>query len=127
MGRYGQNKTGAKLRVAIKGELARLIDRITARKVVGIWLLNNEKGERLTRSMLRNDFNNARIKAEEKYPHLAKEIGKFQFHDLHAKAATDKEDEKGLEAAKNQLGHASATMTADYVRHRKGKLVDPTK
>ncbi len=33
----------------------------------------------------------------------------------------------GMEAAKDQLGHATTAMTVHYVRHRKGKLVKPTK
>lgn len=90
-------------------------------------LLNNERGQPLTYYMLRGAFDRARNLAKEKYPHLADEIAKFQFRDLRAKAATDKEDTKGIHAAQAQLGHTTMTMTAHYVRHRKGKLVDPTK
>jgi hypothetical protein len=32
-----------------------------------------------------------------------------------------------MEAAQAQLGHSTLGMTAHYVRHGKGKLVDPTK
>jgi len=39
----------------------------------------------------------------------------------------DKEEAQGMNAAQAQLGHRSPTMTARYVRDRKGKLVDPTK
>jgi integrase len=46
---------------------------------------------------------------------------------LRAKAGTDKEESAGMEAAKNQLGHANETMTRHYVRHRRGKKVMPTK
>lgn len=30
-------------------------------------------------------------------------------------------------AAQEQLGHSTTTMTAQYIRHRRGKLVKPTK
>ena len=51
---------------------------------------------------------------------------KFQFRDLRAKAATDKDDKVGIEAAQALLGHRTSSMTADYIRHRMGKLVSPT-
>lgn len=72
-------------------------------------------------------WNFARIAAMAAHPDLAEHIREFQFRDLRAKAGTDKEESGGLDAAKDQLGHASALMTAHYVRHRKGKLVKPTK
>jgi integrase len=51
----------------------------------------------------------------------------FQFRDLRAKAATETEDQRGMDAAQALLGHASAGMTKHYVRRRIGKLVNPTK
>ena len=39
---------------------------------------------------------------------------------------TDVDEKLGIEGAKDQLGHASASMTRSYVRNRRGKLVDPT-
>ncbi|MCX8566970.1 MAG: hypothetical protein ON057_001697 [Glomeribacter sp. 1016415] len=47
--------------------------------------------------------------------------------DLRAKAGMDKEEKEGMEAAKDQLGHVDEKMTQRYVRHRKGKLVTPTR
>jgi integrase len=55
------------------------------------------------------------------------EIREFLSRDLRAKAGTDKEEQQGMEAAQSQLDHASATMTRQYVRHRKAKLLKPTK
>ncbi len=57
---------------------------------------------------------------------MASHIEAFQFRDLRAKAGTDKEEQAGMAAAKDQLGHADEKMTQRYVRHRKGKLVTPT-
>lgn len=116
-----QNKRGKKLRVSIEGDLKTVLDRIAARKVAGITLVN------MTVSELRGAFDRARITAAEKNPELADDIRKFQFRDLRAKAGTDTEEHAGMDAAQAQLGHTTPTMTAHYVRHRRGKLVKPTK
>lgn len=120
-----QNKTGAKLRVAIEGQLEVVINRILARnatkKVTSLRLIPN------TYEGFRAAFDKARRIAAEQHPELADDIRQFQFRDLRAKAGTDKEEQQGMEAAQSQLGHASPSMTRQYVRHRKGKLVKPTR
>jgi integrase len=120
-----QNKTGAKLRVAIEGQLRTVINRIMARnaaeKVTSLRLIPKSYNQ------FRGAFDKARKLAAEHHPSLAAAVHEFQFRDLRAKAGTDKEEQQGLEAAQSQLGHASASMTRHYVRHRKGKLVTPTK
>ncbi len=120
-----QNKTGAKLRVAIEGQLETVIDRILVRnateKVTSLKLIPKNYNQ------FRGAFDKARKLAAAKNPELRTEIWNFQFRDLRAKAGTDKEELHGMEAAQNQLGHTSPTMTKQYVRHRKGKLVKPTK
>jgi integrase len=122
-----QNKTGKRLRIAIEGELAAVIERIKQRKVMGLGLVNTMSGERMGKAGLRSAFDRARTAAKEAHPSMAKEIAAFQFRDLRAKAGTDKEESGGMEAAQAQLGHSTPTMTAHYVRHRRGKLVTPTK
>ena len=81
----------------------------------------------MTAVALRGAFDRARVKASKDYPELAESIKTFQFRDLPAKAGTDKEESSGTSAAQNQLGHTTQSMTAHYVRHRRGKLVKPTK
>lgn len=54
------------------------------------------------------------------------EKDQFQFRDLRAKSGTDKDEQFGLEVARQLLGHKTAQMTSHYVRNRKGKLVAPT-
>jgi integrase len=119
-----QNKTGKKLRITVQGDLAVVIDRIRARKrrykVISTTLIVNEKGERLTAEALRFRFDAARKAAG-----IPRE--NFQFRDLRAKAGTDKEEREGMAAARDQLGHTDEKMTQRYVRHRKGKLVTPTR
>lgn len=121
-----QNKTREKVRIAIQGELAVLIERIIARKrsiqgkVVSTKLLVNEDGQPLTYYALRHRFDKARIAA-------GIDFDDFQFRDLRAKAATDKTDSDDIRAAQRQLGHASVVMTEHYVRKRRGMKVTPTK
>jgi integrase len=122
-----QNKTGAKLRITIEGELAELIERIGARKVMGLSLVNMMDGTPMSRFELRGALDRARAAAAAAHPALAAKIKQFQFRDLRAKAATDKEESHGMGAAQDQLGHSTPAMTKHYVRHRKGKLVKPTK
>jgi len=122
-----QNKTGKRLRIKISGELALVIQRITARRVTGMNLITGKNGAPLNSFNLRNAFARARKAAITANPELADKLSAFQFRDLRAKAGTDKEESSGMSAAQDQLGHATATMTAHYVRHRRGKLVDPTK
>lgn len=122
-----QNKSGAKVRVNIEGRLDRVLQSINSNKVISLKLLNNAEGQPLTKYMLRGAFDRARLAARAAHPELDQQIKAFQFRDLRAKAGTDKEEVQGMPAAQAQLGHSSPVMTAQYVRHRKGKLVNPTK
>lgn len=122
-----QNKTGKRIRIAIEGELAAAIKRINSRKVTGAYLVSNASGQPMSESERRGAFDRAREKAIEAHPNLSANIKAFQFRDLRAKAGTDKEESSGIAAAQDQLGHTTQAMTAHYVRHRRGKLVKPTK
>ena len=123
-----QGKTKAKLRIVIEGELKALIQEMAdykaevtpSKKVRTLALMVNEKGQKYTASMLRNDFDDAREKAG--IPKAA-----FQIRDLRAKAATEVDDVDGTRAAQGLLGHATETMTSDYIRHKVGKKVRPLK
>lgn len=116
-----QNKTGAKLRIAIVGELEKLIQRILERKrqasVRSLKLLVDMDGLPLTYSKLRTKFDRARLESGQTW----------QFRDLRAKAGTEKEMSDGMGAAQDLLAHTTQTMTTAYVRHRVGKLVNPTR
>jgi integrase len=126
-----QQKTGEKVRIAVVGELAKVIARVMERKashrVRSLSLVVNEDGQPLSNHALRARFDKARKKAITESPDLAADIRAFQLRDLRAKAATDKAESKSLEAAQRQLGHASITTTEIYIRNRRGKQSDPTK
>lgn len=120
-----QNKTGAKLRINIEGDLDKLIRRISERKathkVRSFALIVDDSGKRLTACALRGHFDRARELA-------GIDKSKFQFRDLRAKAATDTAEFTGdIRQAQKQLGHSNITMTEHYVKSRKGERVNPTK
>ncbi len=118
-----QGKTGAKLRIAVAGELAEVIERIRARKrgyrVHNTRLVVNESG----RPIGTNAMSRRWVKACE-----AAGVEGIQFRDLRAKAGTDKAESAGdIRQAQKQLGHASVVMTEAYVRGRRGEKVSPTR
>lgn len=120
-----QNKTAAKLRINIEGELATLIDRVMARKsghkIRSLALIVDESGKKMSYSSLRSHFDKARKAA-------GIEKATFQLRDLRAKAATDKTESTGdMHQAQKQLGHSTIGMTEQYIRGRKGEIVTPTK
>jgi integrase len=49
------------------------------------------------------------------------------FHDLRAKAMTDKEDREGMKAAKTMGGHSTEAQTATYVRQKKAQKTTATR
>lgn len=127
-----QGKTQAKLRIMIEGALADLLLEIRAYKraiarereeagkpvVHTLKLLVREDGQPLTTGMLRSRFDDARERAGVK-----KDL--FQFRDYRAKVATEVDEQRGTREAQALLGHTTEGMTADYIRHKVGKLVRP--
>lgn len=116
---YRQNKTGTAQRIAMTGGLAEVIERIQTRKaehkVSSLFLLVNERGQKMTRAMLRSRFEAART--------AAGISGKdFQFRDLRRKSGTDLRDQAGLDAAQDLLGHRSQAMTEHYTGARGKKI-----
>ncbi len=130
--RVRQGKTGTKLRIAIEGELAALLERLQAQtfsRVASMYLIRNERGQPLTYGALRQRFEKARTAAilalkESGQRELAGAVLGFQFRDLRAKAASDLGD---IAAARRLLAHGSVTMTEHYTRTRMGDRVKPVK
>ncbi|MDY4279529.1 MAG: tyrosine-type recombinase/integrase [[Pasteurella] mairii] len=119
---FTQQKTNAKVRMAISGRLAEIL--IPRLETTTNWLFHNKRGGKLSPNLLGYWFRNARKKAINKYPELENELLNFQFRDLRAKAGTDTALNKGIETARQQLGHTSLQMTRVYVR--RDKVVSPT-
>lgn len=118
-----QNKTSARIRIEVVGELATVIARIHQRKARApfraLALIVDETGHNMTYAMLRRRLDKARAAAGVR-------AGDFQLRDLRAKAGTDTAEVSGAYAAKNQLGHGSVIMTEHYIRKR-GQRVKPTR
>ncbi|XXQ68973.1 tyrosine-type recombinase/integrase [Neisseriaceae bacterium B1] len=116
-----QNKTGKKLRVALIGVFADVVKQILdERGEAKHDFLFSKNGQPISYNQLRYGMDKARRLANV-------DKAEFQFRDLRAKAGTDKDEELGLNAAMDLLGHKNSSMTVHYVRHRKGKLVSPTR
>ncbi|MBC7454733.1 MAG: tyrosine-type recombinase/integrase [Massilia sp.] len=81
-------------------------------------LLVNKHGKRLTRSVLRNDFEEARNAAALAFPKMADAIKKFWFYDLRAKAADDTSDDRSDQVASDLLGHDSVRTTQKHYLRR---------
>lgn len=115
-----QDKTKMRLRIAIEGELAAAIDRMTKRprEATGVHLVQDRNGQPLTYWMLERRFARAREAAALEMP----SAGDIQLRDIRGKAATDVED---LDHAQRLLGHASRTMTEHYVKRRPNDAVRP--
>lgn len=116
---YRQSKTTTPQRIALVGGLAEVIERIQKRKaehkVESLFLLVNERGQKMTKAMLRSRFEAART--------AAGIAGKdFQFRDLRRKSGTDLRDQVSLDAAQDLLGHASQAMTEHYTAARGKKI-----
>lgn len=127
-----QNKTGARIRINLVGELDQVIKRIMKLKktfkVRSLALVCKDNGAAMTYGALRNGFDRARIEAIKRYPKLEKEIKEFQFRDLRAKGGTDKAEKAGnVRAAQKLLGHSTEKTTEIYIRKIRGETVDPTK
>lgn len=111
-----QNKTGTKVGIEVSGELATVVSRILnrPRKTTGPYLVQTDDGEPLTQAMYRDRFDKARTDSGQTW----------QFRDLRPKAATDVGDVRN---AKELLGHASETTTAEIYRRRRGNTVKPVR
>ena len=107
-----QGKTGAKVRVEIEGELAAVLERIRARsrKVKSVYLVADERGQRITVDQLQK----ARVKARGDM--------RWQIRDVRKKTATDLDE---LRHAQRLLGHATEVTTARVYRTVMGNKVKP--
>lgn len=121
-----QNKTGQKIRIQIIGGLKDVLEQILAERgnPKHDYLFTNlssqrHKSEPLSYHMLRGAMDRARQKARIKK-------NTFQMRDLRAKAATDKDEQYGIEAARILLGHTTQSTTKRYIRNRKGYLTEPS-
>ncbi len=73
----------------------------------------------------RDQFDKARDAAEAEAREMGIDFVRFQFRDLRPKAATNLDSMHSLKAAQKLLGHTTERMTSDYIRKRRGDVVQP--
>jgi len=106
---FKQNKTGKRLLVSMSPDLQAVINRCRRihSKVKGLTLFHNRVGKQYTYDGFDSMWQLSKKKAK---------VEDFHFHDIRAKAITDA-SKLGIDA---QLlaGHATAAMTAHYIKRR---------
>ena len=132
----GQGKTQKRLRISLLFEgmdtklsifIKDLMERRMLSGVRNSRLITNTGGLRMSAQMLRNRWDEARLKAvkqaiADNNPELTANIRHFQFRDIRPKAAS----EIGLDHASRLLGHSKEDITRKVYR-RIGEVVRPTK
>ena len=130
-----QNKTGKRLRIHVttNGELnslGLLLSNIAKRNsgLVSSYLIVSRTGRRMTASMLRKRWNEARDSAKLKAASdgdtlLTHRITEFQFRDIRPKAASEIKD---IGEASLLLGHTKGDIT-ERVYRRLGATANPSK
>jgi integrase len=106
--RVQQGKTGAKVRIAVVGPLAAVLERLTTGAVGSVFLIRDEAGQPFTLAALRKRFKRHGFD--------------WQIRDLRAKAGSDSDTNRD---AQRLLGHAAATTTDGYIRQRAGERATP--
>lgn len=130
-----QNKTGKRLRIRVNSDgevnsLGTLLSQIAERnsKLVTSYLIVSKTGRRMTATMLRKRWDEARKSARtaalmEKDSVLADKIAAFQFRDIRPKAASEIKD---IGEASLLLGHTKGDITQRVYR-RIGATANPSK
>lgn len=89
-----------------------------ARPMPSEWVFTQKRGEPYTYDGAHTGYRRACMRAG---------VVGCTFHDLRAKALTDKEEREGLQAARVMGSHSTEQQTADYVRAKKGKTIGATR
>jgi len=99
------------------------------------WVFSKLNGERYTYDGASTAWTRARERARthavnvtvaKKRPET-KILLNAHFHDLRAKALTDKDEAEGRRKASSMGGHATEAQTATYIRHRTARRADATR
>jgi integrase len=109
---FRQGKTGTAVRISVEGQLASFVSSCAARTPASLFLVADDRGQRVTIWRLEHAFAAARA-----------QIGAdWQLRDLRKKATTDEPD---LTVASQRAGHAAESTTAEIYRLVKGRKVSP--
>ena len=110
---FRQAKTGTAVRIAVEGQLATFLAACAARDPASLYLVADDRGQRVTIWRLEHAFAAARAKVPG---------ADWQLRDLRKKATTDEPD---LTVASQRAGHAAESTTAEIYRLVKGRKVSP--
>lgn len=117
-----QNSTGAKALIEWTPKLRDVEQRLKAlrkeRRAFGPLVFVRQDGQPYTYWGASSAWQRARKRAG---------ITDCTFHDLKAKALTDKEAKEGMQAASAMGQHSTEAQTADYVRRRSGRKTGATR
>jgi integrase len=121
--RVGESKTDTKVRFTMTDTLYAALDvhKHLRGNVRSLYVVHNTKGRQYTDSGFKSNWQKLMRRAVKEK--VIKE--RFTFHDLRAKHATDKDEERLN--AQLALGHATPATTKAYLRHPLGRKVRPLK
>ncbi|CAG9172537.1 tyrosine-type recombinase/integrase [Cupriavidus respiraculi] len=129
------NSSGVRMLVETTPDLQATLDGAKAGKVKAIGpVICTQTGGRFTYSGAQTAWKRACLRARQQYEKDCKKEGKepsdrhlvgMHFHDLRAKALTDKRRQEGAAAAQALAGHTTAEMTAHYTKAREIERVRP--
>jgi integrase len=119
---FRQAKTGAKVLVTWTPRLAEVVERL--RK------LREDRGARTPKVFTTQDgraYTYWGASTAWRRALARAKVADAHFHDLRAKAGTDKERREGMQAARLLLGHTTEQQTSDYVRGKTARKISGTR
>jgi len=129
------NSSGVRMLVEMTPDLKATLEGAKAGKVKAIGpVICTQAGGRFTYSGAQTAWKRACQRARQRYEKRCAESGEapdprhlvgMHFHDLRAKALTDKRRQEGAAAAQALAGHTTAEMTAHYTKAREVEHVKP--
>ena len=114
-----EESTGVRVLIEWTPRLRALVDRIKAFKRRNIrFVFTTQEGQRYTYYGASTAWKRAVERSK---------VKGVTFHDLRAKAITDKDRLAGRASANSMGGHATEAQTADYIRHKTAKKTSATR
>jgi integrase len=113
------SSTGAKVMIEWTPRLRDVVERVRGMGRRNLtWVITNQEAQRYDYEAFKSAWARAVKRSGVKNLH---------FHDLRAKAITDKEESHGMQQARRMGSHSTEGQTASYVRHRKAQKTGATK
>lgn len=115
-----EHSTGQKVLIEWTPKLRVLVERVKAlkRRDITRYLITTQEGQQLTYSGASSAWERA-IKRSG--------VQGCTFHDIRAKAITDKDRVEGIGQAQRMGGHSTQSQTSDYIRHKQAVKTGATR